>query len=497
MLRARSLFASVCFLGVCLVLPLTAAASERPYAFYTVDGRALHSSGALLWLAERSAQVASASLAFRVQPVAAPEADAADGDLVWIRSQDGRYLTRWGRWAFLTRQSERALRWQVVRAAGPGVLGLAEQFALRTSDGRFELDTQRGALVLRPARQSSAPWSPWSLGCHFETGPFTRHWSNAAAFDIANGERTSEVARAVDWLRATTAQVRTPSGDLPFVVWDDPTLLPHPTVGYLITDTLWAAKALEPYDPELSDTMQSGLVSVGWYGNGLHEALFHGVTGLAHKPASDDVVHGTLLDHCAFASQPDRGRQTTHLYVPELSVDPAWTDGNSSQFVDSAVYTALNDFWHGEVELAQARLRALITDNRGSGWDTMFWDSERWVLVDQASRCDYDAMVGTCSAACSSCYVCDGELCRFYNAAYKLGLVLYAARVMGMTQERALSQALTDIEYRLWEAQLEDGGLAHIVTYTPNAALAERSGPTGEATAIAVLAHTVLGPDEH
>jgi hypothetical protein len=432
-------------------------------------------------------------MGFRVQPIAAPEAEPADGDHVWIRSQDGRYLTHWGRWAFLTRQQERALRWQVVRAAGTGALGLGEPFSLRTSDGRFELDTQRGVLVLRRARQSSAPWS---LGCHFEAGPFTQHWSNAATFDIANGERASEVSRAVDWLRATTAHVRMPSGDLPLVVWDDPTLQPHPTVGYLMTDTLWAAKALEPYDPELSDTMQSALLSVGWYGNGLHEALFHGVTGLAHKPASNDIVHGTLVDQCGFASQPDRGRHTTQLYVPELSVDPAWTDGNSSQFIDSAVYTALNDFWHGDVEPAKARVRALITDNRGSGWDTMFWDNERWVLVDQASRCDYDAVIGSCSAACLSCNLCHGGDCRFYNAGYKLGLVLYAARAMGMAQERALSQPLANIEYRLWEAQHEDGGLAHLVSYAPNTALADKSGSTGEATAIAILAHTILGPHE-
>lgn len=491
-LRVSSLSAGAWF--VCLwLLPLVAAASERPYAFYTADGRALHASGPLLWLGERGAQPAGATMGFRLQPVAAPEAEASHGDEVWIRAQDGRYLTHWGRWALLTRQRQHALHWRVVRTAGEGALGLGESFALHTSDGHFELDTRRGALVLRRVRPNTAPWS---LGCHFDAGPFDRQWASAAAFAIATDERASDVSRAVDWLRATAVSVRMPGGDLPLVVWDDPTLHPDQTVGYLITDTLWAAKALEPYDPELSDSMQRGLLAAGWYGNGLHDTLFHGVSGLAHKPVSDDVVHGTLLNHCAFAGE-HVSRHTAQLYVPEVGVDPAWTDGNSSQFIDSAVYTALNDYWHGEDELAKARIRNLITDHRGSGWDTMFWDNERWVLVDQASRCDYDAVVGTCSAACPACTVCTGNNCQLYNASYKLGLVLYAAQIMGLHNERTLAQPLADIEYRLWEGQNENGGLAHLIEYAPNATLTNKSAPTGEATAIAILAHSVLGPDEH
>lgn len=492
-LRAPARWAGALFIGWCWLLPLMAAASERSYVFYTSDGRALHANGQLLWVGERGTRAETTTMGFRLEPTAEPDADAGDGDLVWVRSQDGRYLTHWGRWAVLTRQPQRALRWQVVRAAGAGTLGVGEPFALRTTDGRFELDTRHGSLGLRRARGGSAPWS---LGCHFEAGPFTARWSDAAAFDLARGARASEVSRAIDWLRATTTHVRTPTGDLPLLVWDDPTLQPHPTVGYMITDTLWAAKALAPYDPELSDAMQWALVSAGWYGNGLHDALFHAVDALAHRPASSDVIHGTLLERCGVAGQPGREAHTAQLYVPEVSADPAWTDGNSAQFIDSAVYTALNDYWRGEVERAKGRIRALITDHRGSGGDTMFWDNERWILVDQASRCDYDAVVGVCSAACSNCQICRGEGCRLYNASYKLGLVLYAAQVMGLREERALVRPLADIESRLWQGQHEDGGLAHLIFYAANASLADRSGPTGEATAIAVLAHSVLGPDE-
>ena len=474
-----------CLMAVCWLSPLIAAASERPYALYTADGRALHARGPLLWLGERGAQVADASMSFRLEPVGAPDADAADGDQVWVRSQDGRYLSHWGRWAVLTQRPQRASSVRIVRALGAGMLRVGESFALRTSDGRFDFELRGGTVVLRRARPGAAPWS---LGCQFERGRFEDAWPDAPAFELVRGERASDVARAVDWLRATTAEVRTPTGDLPLVTWDDPTLLEHETVSYLITDTLWAVKALAPYDPELSDDMRRGLLSVGWYGNGLHDALFHGVDALAHKPASSDVVHGTLIERCSLASQA----ATTQVYAPELSVDPAWTEGNSAQFIDSAIFTALNDFWHGEVEQAKARVRALITDHRGSGWDTMFWDNERWVLVDQASRCDYDAVVGACSAACPHCTVCQGDACRFHNASYKLGLVLYAARAMGLHDEPALSRALADIEYRLWEGQHEDGGLAHLSFYAPNGALADKTGSTGEATAIAVLAHSVV-----
>lgn len=485
--RMRTLLAGIGLL-YSLRQPLTAAASERPYTVYTTDGLALSARGPLLWLAERGAaeRPAEPSMSFRLQPIAAPEADARDGDEVWIRAHDGRYLTRWGRWALLTRQPQRALRWRVVRADGAGMVGVGDSFALQTSDGRLELGARRGALVLQRAQSGS---TPWSLGCYFDAGPFDRAWSSAAVFDVATGEQASEVARAVDWLRANTVNVRMPGGDLPVIVWDDPTLQSHPTVGYLSTDTLWAAKALEPYDPELSEDMQRGLIAAGWYGNGLHDALFHGIRELAHKPASSDVVHGTWLEGCAFSSPAVHvSRSTAQLYVPELSVDPAWTFGNSSQFIDSAVYSALNDYWHGEVERARARIRALITDHRGSGWDTMFWDNERWILVDQASRCDYDSVVGSCSNACPDCQPCQGDGCFLYNASYKLGLVLYAAKIMGLSD----LPALADIEYRLWESQHDDGGLAHVSFYAPDATLARKTGSTGEATAIAVLASSVV-----
>lgn len=116
-----------------------------------------------------------------------------------------------------------------------------------------------------------------------------------------------------------------------------------------ITDTLWAAKALQPYDPDLSDSMQQALLAAGWFGNGLHETLFHGVAAIAHKSASADWVHGTLIDRCSALGPVPR---SVSLHVPEMTPDPNWTAGNSAQFVDSATYTTLDEFWHGDVEQA-------------------------------------------------------------------------------------------------------------------------------------------------
>jgi hypothetical protein len=145
-LRAQALWACVCQLYCLAVLPLTAAAAERPYMLYAADGRALHASGPLLWLGERGQ---AGSVGFRLQPVFAPDAEVHDGDAVWVRAEDGRYLTHWGRFPLLTRLRQLAVRWHVARAAGSGALGLAEAFALGTSDGRYELVlyTPNGALA--------------------------------------------------------------------------------------------------------------------------------------------------------------------------------------------------------------------------------------------------------------------------------------------------------------------------------------------------------------
>jgi hypothetical protein len=162
-----------------------------------------------------------------------------------------------------------------------------------------------------------------------------------------------------------------------------------------------------------------------------------------------------------------------------------------AQFVDSAVYTALNDHWNGRTEPSRDRLRELIV--RSGADDAMFWDIERGVIVDQASRCDYDAFAGQCSSRCANCAICT-ENCFFYNASYKLGLVLYAARVTGLATDSALAPYLAQMDFRLWEGQLADGGVPHSMWYVSPGAYVLSSGATGEATAITVLANTLIPP---
>jgi hypothetical protein len=286
--------------------------------------------------------------------------------------------------------------------------------------------------------------------------------------------------------------VQLPDEDLPLLAWDDPTLQPEPTVAYLMTDTLWALKALHPYDPDLADTMQQALLSVGWYGNALADTLFHGVPEPAHRPVSTDPVHGTYLDSCVVHAEGAASTQRVQLRVPEVEVDVDWTAGSSAQFIDSAVYTALNELWNGDGDAARAHIRDVIQDSRSSGSDTMFWDSERRMLVDQASRCDYDSFTGLCSPQCLTCTPCDLASCRFYTASAKLGLLLYAARAMRLDSEPALAEPLAAMAARLWEGQRADGGIPHEIFYGSDGSLVEQGGATGEATAIVVLAYSLL-----
>src|SRR6185312_13355695 len=211
-LRALALLASAYAVCTCVWLPL-AAADERAFAVYAADGSALHARGAFVWLGERGT-TPDASTAFRLQRIDDPSQTVGDGDQVWVRSQDGRYLTHWGLRPLFTRFEQRAVRWRVTRAAGPGPLALGEAFVLRTAAGELELSTLRGRLAITFAGARAGAAS-WSLGCHFQPGPFSEPWSDAARFEVAAGPHASRVARAVSWLQANTTTVRMPAGDLP------------------------------------------------------------------------------------------------------------------------------------------------------------------------------------------------------------------------------------------------------------------------------------------
>ena len=108
------------------------------------------------------------------------------------------------------------------------------------------------------------------------------------------------VTRAAKWLTSHRITVALPNDKLPVpvIAWKDPTLEPsNPKLlaGYLITDTLWSAKALKVIDPIASQEMEQGLQHLGWYGNGLQDVLFHPIEQIKHRPADQDYVHGFSL----------------------------------------------------------------------------------------------------------------------------------------------------------------------------------------------------------
>ena len=72
---------------------------------------------------------------------------------------------------------------------------------------------------------------------------------------------------------------------------------------------------------------------------------------------------------------------------------------------------------------------------------------------------------------------------------FKLGVLLYAVRLLGM--EREIGPPLRIMSSRLWGAQTESGGLAHFVDVRLDGKSTKGRDPTGEASAISILAEVV------
>ncbi len=129
-------------------------------------------------------------------------------------------------------------------------------------------------------------------------GDGSTSWRDAIVYQMPSDSVTKvRVTRAADWLKNHKVTISLPGDHFPFAViaWKDPTLEPsNPKLlaGYVITDTLWSAKALKVIDPILSQEMEKGLQHLGWYGNGLQDVLFHPVELIKHRPADEDHVHG-------------------------------------------------------------------------------------------------------------------------------------------------------------------------------------------------------------
>lgn len=308
-------------------------------------------------------------------------------------------------------------------------------------------------------------------GCTYTQGAFAFPWTDLPTFSAVtnpSGQMSNQLA--VNWLQnhAVTMNLPTGSGGR-LIAWDDPSL--NPTyVTYLMTDSLWAQHALLPYNASLASAMKTTLVNAGWWGDGLFDTLFRHIGNVPFKPLDSDPAHGLQIASCAATN----GR-TAQVRVFNFGFDTGWTDGQSSQFIDSAVYRALDEYWAGgsSRNTAISRISNVILDTRSTEADKMFWDVNKRVFVDVSSRTDFDNG-GT-----------------YDNATFKVALVLYAMKVMGIA-----SPSATAMKQRLADAQWPTfadygGGLAHVVRYDANGNKVTASAPTGEATAIGIMSSTV------
>jgi hypothetical protein len=304
-------------------------------------------------------------------------------------------------------------------------------------------------------------------------------WQDVVSFRLPDDPVTRmRVTRAAEWLRRHTVWIERP-GDkeaTPVIAWRDPTLDPENSAllaGYVITDTLWAAKALKPIDENASREMEEGIRRLGWYGNGLHDVLFHPLDKIMHRPGDEDIVHGHSLGRFPIAD----GR-IVDLRVFSQQWDAAFDVGHPMLFAEHAVYRGLHDFWQGRKKEARLRIRETIEDRRATDpQDQIFWDDRTGTIVDYVNRNDWLAFSRG-----------EQPQCRHYT--FKLGVLVYAIHVMGMEDEVPVAR----MKERLWSSQLKSGGMAHFVDLRRNGTTTPGRDATGEASAIAILVETVEPP---
>ena len=303
-------------------------------------------------------------------------------------------------------------------------------------------------------------------------------WQDAVSYSLPRNAATkSRLTQSASWLVKHATTLAMPGQDKPVrvIAWKDPTLEPGSPkllAGYLITDTLWSAKALKLFDPVVSREMEESIDRLGWYGNGLQDVLFHPIDRLRHRPADADIVHGHSLGHF-----PAADGYVVDVRVFRQQWDAKFDVGHPALFAEHALYAALNDFWHGRTEPARQRVLEVIADRRAADpQDRIFWDDQAGILVDHVNFRDWLAF-----------HEGKRPACRHFT--FKLGVLLYAIRVLGMEAE--IGAPLRSMHRRLWSAQTESGGVAHYVDVLADGRGTAGREPTGEASAIAILAEVV------
>jgi outer membrane protein assembly factor BamB len=294
-----------------------------------------------------------------------------------------------------------------------------------------------------------------------------------------HSDTTASVAieRAAQWL---TRHVRTGTLDVegrPQVVsviaWKDPTLsaeIPNRLTGYTITDTLWASYALSASHPEMAKKLRDSLERLGCDSNSLHEVICEPLESIHHKPTDPDIVHGRSL---GIMTVDDVTVDVRHVTMTQ---DEAFTAGHPTLFAEHAVYQALFEFRNGQRESAKDRIRRIFHRKGDTDPTAIVWDNTHGLLTDFAGRSEFEKFQTGQTTSC-----------RQYS--FKLAVLLYAVRLMGLQPEFPLEVKV--LQQRLRAAPLDSGGVPHFFDVERDGAISYRSGATGEATAIFILAETV------
>jgi hypothetical protein len=338
-------------------------------------------------------------------------------------------------------------------------------------------------------------------------GPYTSAWQ-LEPYLTKDTSLDNIMIPALDWLKRNIYRVRIPIGapedviTSPVAGFYDPTIDQHTAddtttpaplynntrAAYLVSDSLYATEALQPYDPDLSLGLQITLQARGWYGNGLCDVIFRTAQlrqeedTLPFVLAGSDPIHGDWVAECYNGSV----RIEVHTFRME-AVD----NYDYNEWAESAVYQGLY-IWSPSI------ITNFINGTAKPGYG---WDSDNGLLVDGSTDTDNVGNVGV--------------------ATYKVALLIYALTYMDIPQgdpewcdktSNECQNIVLQMISRLHQAQIQGdqdclydgtgldhcpdtGGFAHEVFYTKTtsgeATVAYKYMATSEATSLAMLAHEI------